>query len=416
MQYRTDTRQQSTPVHLPSIREVRNKILMFSWEFPPQVVGGLGRHVAELTPSLASQGVEVHIVTPHSESNQWWQQIQVNLFVHRVTKPIILPEMDIYALAQETNDWLTQAAKTLWQDIGGFDVIHVHDWLVAFAGLTMQKRYHCPLISTIHATEKGRWRNGELPNDLSRAIDQLERQLIQSSEQIIACSHYMNTELSQEFGIANNKIVVIPNGINLNNQAHYVPESLKQFRAKYAAPEQALIFSVGRLVYEKGYQVLVGAMPHVLAKFPQAKLVLAGTGPLLPELQDEIAYFNLQEHVQLVGFITDVERDMFFSVSDCAVFPSLYEPFGIVALEAMAANCPVIVSKTGGLAEVVMHERNGLHIYPDNSDSTAWGILQILEKPQNAAQYAENALTHLKTTFNWLGIAEATRGVYQRVI
>ena len=118
----------------------------------------------------------------------------------------------------------------------------------------------------------------------------------------------------------------------------------------------------------------------------------------------------------ITGFITDQERDKLFSVASCAVFPSLYEPFGIVALEAMAYCCPVVVSNLGGLAEVVDHERTGLLVYPDNSDSTAWGVLEILKKPARTKQYITAARQILRQKYSWQNIAAKTKQTYERVI
>ena len=177
-----------------------------------------------------------------------------------------------------------------------------------------------------------------------------------------------------------------------------------------------LIFSVGRLSYEKGQHVLLGAMPHVLDNFPGAKLVLAGRGPLESHLAQIIDDMNIHDHIHFAGYISDEERSLFFAAADCAVFPSLYEPFGIVALEAMIMHCPVIVSNRGGFAEVVHHEENGLLIYPDDSESTAWGILKVLQAPDLAKHYAANAFDMAIQKYNWSLIADKTRQTYQRVI
>lgn len=390
------------------------KILMLSWEYPPHVVGGLGRHVADLTPALSQLNLEVHVLTRAAQHIPHTQAVQANLIVHRVVSPSLVADADIFTRATHINDAFILTAQRLWDQFDGFDVIHAHDWLVSFAALQLRKLFHIPLIATIHATEQGRWRNEPLPNPLSQSIDQAERQFINEADALIACSHYMVEDLTRTFQQPKEKIHLIPNGIRVDHLPQYPTRELAAFRETYAGSDEQLIFSVGRLVYEKGQKVLVGAMPQVLNAFPNAKLVLAGKGPLQGELEDEICYLGLQNNVHLVGFVTDEERDKFFAVADCAVFPSLYEPFGIVALEAMALGCPVIASETGGLAEVVEHNRTGLYIYPNNSDSTAWGILQVLRNPQKAAQRATVAQRLVAQKFNWHHIAQQTTAVYQQ--
>ncbi len=368
------------------------KILMLSWEFPPYITGGLGRHVAELAPALAKQGLTVHVLTPHPTPVQASEEIYPNLIVHRVDVSTINPEADIYTRANQGNELLCEAANSLWYGVGGFDLIHVHDWLVGFAALALKERYKCPIVATIHATEIGRWRNNTLTEALPQAIDRVENMLTFEAWRVIACSYYMIDELRLLFHLPADKVDMIPNGINLASRPQFDDAELRSFKSAFVSPEAPLIFSIGRLVYEKGHHVLIGAMPEVLSLFPNAKLILAGKGPLLGYLHSIVSDLGIEESVHFAGFITDIERNKFLSVADCAVFSSLYEPFGIVALEAMVFNCPVIVSNSGGLAEAVDHERTGFLIYSDNSNSTAWGILQVLEKPSLAKQYATNAL------------------------
>jgi glycosyltransferase involved in cell wall biosynthesis len=276
--------------------------------------------------------------------------------------------------------------------------------------------YKCPIVATIHATEVGRWRSEYLTDGLSQSIDRVEKDLSFEAWRVIACSHYMVGELRRHFKLPVDKLDMIPNGINLDIQPHFDPDELAAFRAGYVLSDDPLIFSVGRLVFEKGHHVLLGAMPQILASFPRARLVLAGKGPLRGYLQNIVDSLGITDNVQFAGFITDLERDKFLSVADCAIFPSLYEPFGIVALEAMAFNCPIVVSNLGGFAEVVQHEKTGILIYPDNSDSAAWGILQVLKKPLLAQSYADNARKMIEEDYNWHHVAHETIKVFERVI
>ena len=392
------------------------KILMLSWEYPPNLTGGLGRHVADLAPVLARLGVSVHIITPYPEPTPSPDYVDPNLVVHRINTSSVEDYSDIYDEARQTNPLLVAAAEKIWLDVGGFDVIHVHDWLVSFAAIALKAKFRCPIIATLHATEKGRWRSDYLYNVLSQSIDQAEQRLAAESWRVIACSNYMMAELERQLSLPPDKLDMIPNGIAQISLPHGDVEGKAAFRRLFAEPETPLIFSVGRLTYEKGQHVLVGAMPYILKSIPDAKLVLAGRGPVANHLSRIIDDMNIQDHVHFAGYITDEERNMFFSVADCAVFPSLYEPFGIVALEAMIMRCPVIVSDQGGFPEVVKHKKNGLLIYPDNSESVAWGVLQVLQQPNLAKQYVNNAFETATQKYNWLRIAKKTRQTYKRVI
>jgi glycosyltransferase involved in cell wall biosynthesis len=193
-------------------------------------------------------------------------------------------------------------------------------------------------------------------------------------------------------------------------------KDLSHFRNMYALPFEHIAFSVGRIVYEKGLQVLVRAMPIILAQHPPAKVVIAGKGPELESLRSLAWQLGVGEKVLLTGFIADEDRDRLFKIADCAVFPSLYEPFGIVALEAMAAKCPVVVSEVGGLKDVVQHGKTGITVYPDDPESLAWGIVHTLQHPEWAAARIKRAYRAVREHYNWDRIAEMTTEVYRQVI
>ena len=391
------------------------KILMLSWEYPPCLTGGLGRHVSELAPALAEQGAEVHVVTPCPVKLEVEELTMANLVVHRVDSSTVKSELDIYEQAKEVNALLVQTVTTLWIVEGGFDLIHVHDWQLGFAALELKARYGCPIVTTVHATESGRWRDN-LVNPLSLAIDQIERSVMSEVQSLIACSRYMVNRLVNHFQMPAEKLTMIPNGILVDNSFRYDPSVMAEYKRKLVGDDGPLIFSVGRLVYEKGQHVLIGAMPKILAEYPTAKLLLAGKGPRREELETIVDHLDISDSVQFLGFVSDQERNRIFSIADCAVYCSLYEPFGIVALEAMAHNCPVVVSNLDGLAEVVEHEKTGVLVYPDNSDSTAWGIKHLLTHPNLAHEYVTNARQVVAEKYHWGRIAADTLEVYQRTI
>lgn len=389
------------------------RILMFSWEYPPYVVGGLGKHVAELLPPLGNMpGLELHLVTPGWGGGAPLEQVGAAT-VHRVAPPVL--EGDFYTGAWRTNLYLEEYAHGLWRETGPFDLIHVHDWLVAFVGAALKRNYKVPLLSTIHATERGRGR-GALGSDQARAIHQVEWLLAYESWRVIACSEFMAGEVVDYFQCPRDKIDVVPNGVDTSRFDLLEGQDLTVFRNRYALPSEEILFYVGRVVLEKGLHLLVRALPTILAQCPPAKVVVAGRGPELDSLRSLAWSLGVGEKVLFTGFIADEDRDRLFRVADCAVFPSLYEPFGIVALEAMAAKCPVVVAQVGGLTEVVQHAETGITVYPDDPGSLAWGILHTLQHPEWSATRVTNAYRLVRQEFNWDRIARLTAGVYRRVV
>lgn len=408
------------------------RLLTLSWEYPPNIAGGLGRHVAELVPALVQQGVTVDVVTPTDElavdqyHNSYPPSADLDLFrvsvvkenginVHRVYVAHIDASADIYYRATEVNQALENYVLSLTEQGHSWDLLHAHDWLTGFASIALQRICHLPLVATIHATERGRGR-GYLGNPLQRAIDQAEQDLIELTDRIIVCSHYMSKELQAFFGVAEDKLAVVPNGVDIDSLLVLYDETPQEFRRKYAAPEEQMVFTVSRLVHEKGVHRLLDATPLILAKCPHTQIVVAGRGPEAENLQRQANHLGISDHVQFIGFVPDEVRNLLFKVADCAVFPSLYEPFGIVALEAMALGCPVIVSDVGGLSEVVAHKKTGITVYPDDPRSVAWGVLRALRQPESTREFAANARRQVEELFNWTRIARATKKVYQSVI
>jgi len=391
------------------------RVLMFSWEYPPFVKGGMGEHVKELVPALlaADAGLELHLLTPAFAGDTSRERLGA-LTVHRVRVEEPGTER-FYQQVLSDNNPLEREAEAIFHAAGGFDFMHVHDWLVSFAALDLQRLEHVPLLTTIHATERGRYRGG-LYNDLSRAIDGAERQLAQRSQRIITCSRAMRQEVEDYFGIQPQVIRTIPNGIDASRFDAPIGEDHTRFRAGYARPDEKIVFNVGRLVYEKGADLLVEAAPRVLQQVPEAKFVIAGRGPMLPALQQRVREMHLTDKILLTGYLKDEDRDRLYVTADCCAFPSRYEPFGIVALESMAAGTPVVVSDVGGLGTVVNHGETGLTTYPENIESLAWGIVETLRHPNEAAVRARAARASVRQSLSWPIIAGMTLQVYRELV
>ncbi|MFH1085131.1 MAG: glycosyltransferase family 4 protein [Chloroflexota bacterium] len=389
------------------------RVLMLSWEYPPHVVGGLGKHVGELVPALVRQGIEVHVVTPRRREGRETEVLE-GLFVYRVTPPAGLFS-DFVSEAQATNAVLAQVAQEVLARHRPFDLIHNHDWLTAESARELKLANKLPLVATIHATERGRGR-GQLLGEQAAQINEAEWRLQYEAWRVIVCTEYMRREAQDYFGTPANKLDVIANGVDPRAFQALEGTDLSGFRLRFAQPDEEIVMYVGRIVAEKGIEVLIRSVPAVLAQCPKARFVIAGTGPELERMRRLATELDLAGQVLLPGFISDEDRDRLYKVADCAVFPSLYEPFGIVALEAMAAKAPVVVSEVGGLREVVRHAETGITVYPNEPASCAWGILHTLEHPEWARQRAANAYREVLTVYNWDNIAAQTRAVYERVV
>lgn len=388
------------------------RVFMFSWEFPPHIVGGLGKHITELAPALVGEGIDLHIVTPQLYGGSS-EEGRGGLSVHRVEVPH-MHDYDFVSFVHESNGTMLARAEALIEEEGRPEILHAHDWLVARAAVTCKQRYHLPLIATIHATERGRGR-GHLSGEHSQAIHGTEWWLTYEAWRVICASHYMSHQLQDYFHTPADKITIIPNGVDPARFQALEGANLGDFRRQYAAPDEKIVFYVGRIVHEKGIQDLIEAVPQVLARYDKAKFVVAGTGVMLDDLRHWAWELGVAHRVYFTGFVPDEVRDRLYKVADVAVFPSLYEPFGIVALEAMAARTPVVVAETGGLAEVVRHGETGITVYPGRPDSLAWGILHTLDHPGWARQRAENAYREVLEVYNWPAIARQTIAVYEEV-
>jgi glycosyltransferase involved in cell wall biosynthesis len=388
------------------------RVLMLSWEYPPHIVGGLGVHVANLSPELVAEGVEVHVLTPLLRGGSLEETPLEGMHVVRVELPP-LEHASFTSFVAHANYHLEQAAYALTANVGRFDLIHTHDWLTSTAAIALKQRWYSPLIATIHATERGRGR-GTLNGDQAIHIDSLEYQLTYEAWRIIVCSMFMTKQLFDNFQTPRDKLDIIPNGSSIHPDPFRDEEDRRSFRQHYAADDEHIIFYVGRIVYEKGLHILLDALPRISSQV-KARLVIAGVGPYLDSLKAQANMLHIQDRVTFTGFITDEERDRLYHVADVTTFPSLYEPFGIVVLEAYAAQSPVVVSQTGGLMEVVRPNETGITVIPGNADSLTWGIVQTLRNPEETQIRIVNALQELHERYNWRQIAHETNAVYTRV-
>ena len=386
------------------------KILMLTWEYPPRIVGGIARVVHDLSHRLIKDGHEVHVIT-YKEGNVGDYENDKGVHVHRVNNYMINPNNFIDWIMQLNFNMIAKANELMEKE-GKFDVIHAHDWLVTYAAKTLKNSYNIPIVATIHATESGR--NSGIHDEMQRYINDTEWLLTYEASEVLVNSNYMKNELQRLFGLPFEKINVVPNGINLT--AFNGIERDYDFRRQYAADNEKIILFLGRLVYEKGVQHLIAAMPKILANYHDAKLVIAGKGGMMDELREQVNHLNISNKVYFTGYLNGKQVNKMYKAADISVFPSTYEPFGIVALEAMLAGVPTVVSDVGGLNEIVEHRVNGMKSYAGNANSLADSILSLLYDPQLCSNCVKQAKLKVKKEYNWNKIAQDTYFIYQKAI
>lgn len=387
------------------------KILMLTWEYPPRIVGGIARVVHDLSKRLIKDGHEVTVVTYRDNADVPEYENDKGVNVYRVDNYMIHPNNFIDWIMQLNFNMLSKATEIINKE-GGFDVIHAHDWLVTYAAKSLKNAYDIPIVATIHATEAGR--NSGIHDETQRYINDTEWLLTYEATEVIVNSNYMKNEIQRLFGLPFDKINVIPNGINLSNFTGI--ERDYDFRRQYAMDNEKIILYVGRLVYEKGVQHLIAAMPKILSNYNDAKLIIAGRGGMMDELRAEASNLGLNDKIYFTGYLNSKQVQKMYKCADVAVFPSTYEPFGIVALEAMLAGVPTVVSDVGGLDEIVTHGVDGMKSYAGNANSIADSVTALVYDHQLATNVSKKAKQKVKDQFNWEKIAQDTHFTYEKAI
>ena len=383
--------------------------MVLSWEYPPVVVGGLGRHVHALCEAMAAAGHEVTVVTRHRPGAAY-DEVVNDVRVVRVPEdpPLFDLEQSLLSWTMAFNHALTRAALAV-ADQTDPEVVHAHDWLVAHAATTLKHHLGVPLVATVHATEAGR-HQGWLPGALNRSIHTVEWWLTYEARRVVTCSEYMRWEVTRLFDLPPDKVTPIPNGTDPAPVDH---AAVAAIRAGYG--DGPLLLFAGRLVYEKGLHDVLRALPRLRRRHPGLRLLVAGEGPQGDDLRAQAKALRLGRAVEWLGFVEPDRLAVLSAAADCALVPSIYEPFGMVALEAAAAGTPLVVADTGGLREFVRHGTTGLRFASGDVAGLADAVTLLLRDEVLARRLARAGRAALRD-YTWPAIATRTVAEYARAV
>ena len=388
---------------------------MLSWEYPPVIEGGLARHVRKLAEALTRQGVALDVLTRGVGGGPEVVSLgpgEPGVTVHRVPEPSWPRDLDRFVgWVERMNEDMLAAGEALAEE-GPYELVHGHDWLVAHAAAALAQRLGAPYVTTIHATEHGR-HQGWVQDPPQSHIHGVERWMARRAERVIVCSYYMRGHVADIFDIDERRIAVIPNGIDPRDLRPVA--DLQALRREFAAPHEKLVLLVGRLVYEKGFQLALDALPGVIERVGNVRFLVAGSGTHEAALREQTHELGLYEHGGFLGWIGDDVLHSLYRIADLCVVPSIYEPFGLVALEAMASGCPCIVADTGGLREVVpVGERVGLRFNGGDAEHLGVMIERLLVDDALRDRLVMEASEHV-LRFDWDDVARRTRAIYSSV-
>lgn len=374
---------------------------MFSWEYPPHVVTGVSTHVRGLARALVTGGHEVVVFTP-ATPDATDDEIDQGVRVRRAA--IDLPwidEDDVVASTASANHHLVALAAGLdgWRP----DVVHGHDWSTAWAAHTVARLFGVPLVTTMHGTEHSR-HSAHIPPGRPSSVHAIENWAAWVADVVICNSRFMALDVVKGFEIDASRVRLVPSGIDAESWAPPAPIA-----------REPLVMSWGRVVYEKGFQVVAQAIARLRGRVPDINGIVAGHGPYLAELQSRIDLEGVNDLVHLAGFVTDADLRSTVHRAGCVVVPSLYEPFGVVALEALAAGAPVIAADTGGLHEILADTGAALLFEPGNDAQLAGAIERVLTDRDLADGLVARARALVRDTYSWSAVASRTVETYRLI-
>lgn len=409
-------------------------ILYLPFEFPPYFVGGLGTYAFEMARRFARMG---HSVTVFAKNpgDAITRDLVEGVEVHRPLTvnavdllPLIVPE-DVKRWPLESQDyfaqvWMynilsaTKAVNLLVRtDKRNFDLVVAHDWLASMAGILCKRELGLPLVLHLHSVEEGRSGDG------SPTIKNFERLAARTAQLVVTVSYSMRDQLIS-LGYEERKIRVVYNGVDEQkyDPSRFSAAEIDDFRRRLGVGHDPVILFIGRLSWVKGADTLVRAMPTILKEVPDAKLVILGKGDQEGLIASLVRQLGLKNSVKLhFKYVPEEERLLYYAACDLAVFPSKYEPFGIVCTEAMAMKKPVIVGATGisGLREQVVHagaDRCGAHVNPYDPYDIAKFVVEFLQDENLRRKAGDNARRRVLERFTLDRVAEQTIRIYEEAL
>jgi glycosyltransferase involved in cell wall biosynthesis len=372
-------------------------------------VGGIARHCEGLARALVQLNHEVHLFTLDFPGAPSYEEMH-GVKVYRASTELGHPNFLTWVLL--FNHFLSKKMADASQKVD-FDVMHIHDWLPAISGISFKHYLNKPMVLPVHSTEVGRAQGLHSPDSFS--INGIEWWSNYEANRVIVCSQSMKDEICNHFNLPQSKVEVIPNAIDATQ--YHTDADRTEVRQRYGVGQnEKLVLCVGRLVPQKGMEYFIRAIPTIDKQFPEAKYVIVGEGWSRDILESEARITGLNNKIRFTGFLSDQAVIDLMTSADVLVVPSIYEPFGIVALEGMATGVPVVASNVGGLSEVIEHDRTGIFVYPRSPESIAWGIERVLSDPDHAKRLAENAKEKLHKAYSWEAVAMKTVEVYKKVV
>ena len=411
------------------------RIGFFVYEYPPSIFGGLGTYADYVTREYVDIGHDVSVFTLNG-GNLKTREILRGVEVHR---PQIADASNVFPffVVDDLKKWGTNikffndifiynilsATKFINGLINkekyNFDVVCVHDWLSSISGLVIKNETKIPVVFHTHSTEWGR-----SEGQGSEVVSHFEDAMAHTSDKIITVSYAMQRDLERH-GWPLSKISVVWNGVDPDRYSMKSCEQkdIELIRSKYGVPKDwNMLLFVGRLSWVKGARNILLAMPDVLKEYPNTKLVILGKGEEQRDIVETADRLNIRNNVATTfDFVPENQRILHYAASDVCIFPSVYEPFGIVSLEAMAMGKPVVVGARGvvGFREQVLSSgpnQTGVHVNGEDPLDIAWGINQTLENLERARKWGENGRKRVLEYFTWRKVADETIKIYESVL
>ena len=387
------------------------RVLCLATEFPPAHGYGLGRYTSEHCAALTGAGVDAHVACNNFDAAQ---EHGLDAGVPVSNAPYVLPFQGYCEVADvlHGNVSLLGRGIEMLRRNGGYDLVQVHDWLAASAAKALQETFGLPVVVTIHDTQIGKALGKLDPHQ--QYVAAMEGWLCDLADAVTVNSEFIRRELIEAYSVPADKITVI--GCGVNPESFHTRSDPRLFKTVFCQPGEQLVAFVGRLAQLKGPHVLLEAIPQLATVCPRARFVFAGEGQMQEPLQRRAAELNVADRVRFVGHLRGQVLATFYRAADVLVVPSLYEPFGMVALEGMVCGTPVIACDTGGLSDIIEHEVSGVKVPPNDPRALASALAQLLLNPARGQQLAQAGQQRAETAFRWSDVAIRTVAVYEQVL